>query len=90
MTDPLWVKSPAGGRVKSATEIHLKHDIAITVVVVVTVYFAVSPSGAVVPQCDDDGFYKTVQCDSTTGQCWCSDRNGNRVTGTGVDGATCW
>jgi hypothetical protein len=36
--------------------------------------------GTVVPQCDDDGFYKPVQCDSISGQCWCVDHNGHKLT----------
>jgi hypothetical protein len=39
-----------------------------------------------VPQCDDDGFYKPVQCDANSGQCWCADRNGRRLNGTTTNG----
>lgn len=37
-------------------------------------------TGSFVPQCDDDGFYSRVQCHSSTGECWCVDRNGKRIS----------
>lgn len=39
-------------------------------------------TGSFVPQCDDDGFYSKVQCHSSTGECWCVDRNGQRLSST--------
>ena len=39
-----------------------------------------------VPDCDENGDYKPVQCDYRYGYCWCSDENGNPVPGTTVRG----
>jgi len=44
--------------------------------------------GSFVPQCDDDGFYKPTQCDSTSGHCWCVDHNGRELNGTRTDSGT--
>ncbi len=38
--------------------------------------------GAYSPQCDSDGFYKAMQCHSSSGICWCVDRNGVEFTNT--------
>jgi len=40
----------------------------------------VTCAGAYVPQCDDDGFFRPLQCSSSTGQCWCVDRSGRKLT----------
>ncbi|XP_060117458.1 nidogen-2 [Heteronotia binoei] len=39
------------------------------------------PGGPHVPQCDDQGNYRPLQCHSSTGECWCVDREGREVTG---------
>lgn len=42
------------------------------------------------PECRPDGSYVPEQCDKSTGQCWCVDRNGNELLGTRVSGTpTC-
>ncbi|XP_065056519.1 agrin-like isoform X1 [Rhopilema esculentum] len=43
--------------------------------------------GAFVPQCEEDGSYKEVQCHGSTGYCWCFDENGFKRKGTQVHGA---
>ena len=40
--------------------------------------------GAFMPQCNEDGSYKEVQCHGSTGYCWCVDKNGNKKEGTEV------
>uniref|UniRef100_A0A8B9TUN5 Nidogen 1 n=1 Tax=Anas platyrhynchos TaxID=8839 RepID=A0A8B9TUN5_ANAPL len=35
-----------------------------------------------VPQCDEHGNYLPTQCHSSTGYCWCVDRDGNEIDGT--------
>ncbi|XP_065257208.1 nidogen-1 [Emys orbicularis] len=40
------------------------------------------PVGQFVPQCDEHGNYQPTQCHSSTGYCWCVDRNGNEIDGT--------
>jgi len=39
--------------------------------------------GSYVPQCAEDGSYKTIQCHPSTGHCWCVDKeNGSEHYGT--------
>lgn len=38
--------------------------------------------GAFVPQCDENGDFKPMQCWRSTGYCWCVYRNGTEVEGT--------
>uniref|UniRef100_H3CYB4 Nidogen 2 n=1 Tax=Tetraodon nigroviridis TaxID=99883 RepID=H3CYB4_TETNG len=38
--------------------------------------------GAYVPQCDDNGLYRPLQCHGSTGYCWCVDSNGQERAGT--------
>ncbi|XP_030637437.1 CD74 molecule, major histocompatibility complex, class II invariant chain b [Chanos chanos] len=38
------------------------------------------------PQCDNQGNYLPKQCWSSTGFCWCVDKNGAQVTGTLTEG----
>jgi hypothetical protein len=42
--------------------------------------------GAYIPDCDDDGFYERLQCHSSSGQCWCVDRNGHEMPNTRTRG----
>lgn len=45
--------------------------------------FSVPPS-AFVPVCKADGQFREIQCSTSTGYCWCVDRNGNPLFGTQV------
>ncbi|MFT7806148.1 nidogen-1-like [Arapaima gigas] len=38
--------------------------------------------GLYVPECDEVGNYKPMQCRTSTGECWCVDRNGLEISGT--------
>uniref|UniRef100_A0A8C0XLL7 Nidogen-1 n=1 Tax=Castor canadensis TaxID=51338 RepID=A0A8C0XLL7_CASCN len=38
--------------------------------------------GLFVPQCDEHGHYTPLQCHSSTGYCWCVDRDGRELEGT--------
>ncbi|XP_027015741.2 nidogen-2 isoform X4 [Tachysurus fulvidraco] len=38
--------------------------------------------GAFVPQCDEEGRYKSEQCHGSTGHCWCVDSTGRERAGT--------
>ena len=38
--------------------------------------------GALVPRCKLDGQYEEVQCDGSTGECWCVDSDGKELPGT--------
>ncbi|XP_069773131.1 nidogen-2 isoform X2 [Narcine bancroftii] len=40
------------------------------------------PVGVYIPQCDEEGNYKAMQCDNSAGYCWCVDENGQEVPGT--------
>lgn len=35
-----------------------------------------------IPQCDEHGNYIPTQCHSSSGYCWCVDRDGNEIDGT--------
>ncbi|KAL8185858.1 UNVERIFIED_CONTAM: Nidogen-1, partial [Gekko kuhli] len=40
------------------------------------------PAGQFIPQCDVYGNYLPTQCHSSSGYCWCVDREGNEIDGT--------
>uniref|UniRef100_A0A3Q3QA25 Nidogen 1a n=1 Tax=Monopterus albus TaxID=43700 RepID=A0A3Q3QA25_MONAL len=40
------------------------------------------PIGQYIPTCDENGAYEPMQCHSSTGHCWCVDRNGQEIPGT--------
>ncbi|XP_066238939.1 nidogen-1 isoform X1 [Saccopteryx leptura] len=40
------------------------------------------PVGLFVPECDEHGHYVPTQCHSSTGYCWCVDRDGRELEGT--------
>uniref|UniRef100_A0A663LQY1 Thyroglobulin type-1 domain-containing protein n=1 Tax=Athene cunicularia TaxID=194338 RepID=A0A663LQY1_ATHCN len=35
-----------------------------------------------VPQCDEEGRYRPLQCHGSTGYCWCVDAAGQEIAGT--------
>lgn len=43
-------------------------------------------SGAFIPRCNDEGYYKATQCHGSTGQCWCVDKYGNEIAGSRKQG----
>ncbi|XP_053737597.1 testican-2-like [Synchiropus splendidus] len=42
--------------------------------------------GMYVPSCDEDGYYRKVQCDLSRGECWCADHLGEEMPGTRIHG----
>lgn len=38
------------------------------------------------PECNEDASFKTVQCQTSTGYCWCVDNRGNEIWGTKIRG----
>jgi len=43
--------------------------------------------GKFIPECDEEGNYKPVQCDASTGFCWCAcTKTGKKIDGTSVRG----
>ncbi|NXA36650.1 TICN2 protein, partial [Eudromia elegans] len=40
------------------------------------------PAGAFIPSCDEDGYYRRLQCEQGGGECWCVDQLGQELTGT--------
>ncbi|KAM6971977.1 testican-3 [Aplochiton taeniatus] len=42
--------------------------------------------GQYLPTCDEEGYYRSHQCHSSSGQCWCVDRYGNEVAGSRSQG----
>ncbi|XP_016144439.1 testican-2-like [Sinocyclocheilus grahami] len=42
--------------------------------------------GMFIPSCDEDGYYRRLQCDRSRGECWCSDPHGAEVTGSRIHG----
>ncbi|KAI3351788.1 hypothetical protein L3Q82_020631, partial [Scortum barcoo] len=45
-----------------------------------------SKIGAYLPQCDEQGNYKPMQCWHATGYCWCVDEDGKTIDGTTMRG----
>lgn len=43
-------------------------------------------AGQYLPSCDEEGYYRSHQCHSSSGQCWCVDRYGNEVSGSRTHG----
>ena len=41
---------------------------------------------AFIPECNNNGDFAPVQCDFRLGYCWCSDENGEPISGTTVRG----
>ncbi|XP_042192674.1 testican-2 [Callorhinchus milii] len=42
--------------------------------------------GTYIPSCDEDGYYRKLQCDPYSSECWCVDQHGSEVTGTRTRG----
>ncbi|XP_062926644.1 testican-2 [Mobula hypostoma] len=42
--------------------------------------------GTYIPSCDQDGYYRKLQCNTYFGECWCVDHQGNEVAGSRVKG----
>ncbi|XP_029464896.1 testican-2 isoform X2 [Rhinatrema bivittatum] len=42
--------------------------------------------GVFIPSCDEDGYYRKMQCDGNSGECWCVDQLGRELTGTRIHG----
>ncbi|XP_054623368.1 testican-2-like [Dunckerocampus dactyliophorus] len=42
--------------------------------------------GMYVPSCDEDGYYRKLQCDQSGGECWCVDNHGGEVMATRIRG----
>lgn len=40
-----------------------------------------------VPSCDEDGYYRKVQCDQSRGECWCVDQHGVELMRTRIHGS---
>lgn len=32
--------------------------------------------GVYIPDCDDEGYYRSTQCHTSVGMCWCVDKHG--------------
>ncbi|KAB0393234.1 hypothetical protein E2I00_003723, partial [Balaenoptera physalus] len=43
--------------------------------------------GVFIPSCDEDGYYRKMQCDQSGGDCWCVDQLGLELTGTRMHGS---
>lgn len=44
------------------------------------------PPGVFIPECEDDGRFRNVQCLGSTGQCWCVTEGGFMIWTTTVRG----
>ncbi|XP_051968819.1 testican-2-like [Xyrauchen texanus] len=45
-----------------------------------------SKPGMYIPSCDEDGFYRKLQCDHSHTVCWCVDPHGTEATGSRIHG----
>ncbi|XP_051946201.1 testican-2-like [Xyrauchen texanus] len=39
-----------------------------------------------IPSCDEDGFFRKLQCDKSKGECWCVDQHGGELMGSRIHG----
>ncbi|XP_066535961.1 testican-2 [Hoplias malabaricus] len=42
--------------------------------------------GMFIPSCDEDGYYRKLQCDQSRGECWCVDQHGGELMGSRIHG----
>ncbi|KAI4874195.1 hypothetical protein NFI96_008670 [Prochilodus magdalenae] len=42
--------------------------------------------GTFIPSCDEDGYYRKLQCDQSRGECWCVDQHGGELMGSRIHG----
>ncbi|XP_048026260.1 testican-2-like isoform X3 [Megalobrama amblycephala] len=42
--------------------------------------------GMYIPSCDEDGYYRKLQCDRSRDECWCVDPHGSEATGSRIHG----
>uniref|UniRef100_H3CJ51 Testican-2 n=1 Tax=Tetraodon nigroviridis TaxID=99883 RepID=H3CJ51_TETNG len=42
--------------------------------------------GMYIPSCDEDGYYRKVQCHQSRGECWCVDQHGGELMGSRIHG----
>ncbi|XP_075883986.1 testican-2 [Nelusetta ayraudi] len=42
--------------------------------------------GLYIPSCDEDGYYRKVQCDQSRAECWCVDLHGEELMGSRIHG----
>uniref|UniRef100_A0A8C2A4R5 SPARC (osteonectin), cwcv and kazal like domains proteoglycan 2 n=1 Tax=Cyprinus carpio TaxID=7962 RepID=A0A8C2A4R5_CYPCA len=42
--------------------------------------------GMYIPSCDEDGYYRKLQCDRSRGECWCVDPHGAEAPGSRIHG----
>ena len=43
-------------------------------------------AGMYIPSCDEDGYYRKLQCDQSRGECWCVDPHGGEMMGSRIHG----
>ncbi|MGH0158998.1 UNVERIFIED_CONTAM: hypothetical protein FKN15_037711 [Acipenser sinensis] len=42
--------------------------------------------GMYIPNCDEDGYYRKLQCDQSKEECWCVDQHGGELAGSRIHG----
>ncbi|XP_072559480.1 testican-2 isoform X1 [Paramormyrops kingsleyae] len=42
--------------------------------------------GMYIPSCDEDGYYRKLQCDRSRAECWCVDQHGGELSGSRIHG----
>ncbi|KAJ3608192.1 hypothetical protein NHX12_025242 [Muraenolepis orangiensis] len=42
--------------------------------------------GMYIPSCDEDGYYRKLQCDQSRAECWCADLHGGEMMGSRIHG----
>ncbi|XP_026871580.2 testican-2 isoform X1 [Electrophorus electricus] len=43
-------------------------------------------AGTYIPSCDEDGYYRKLQCDQSSEECWCVDQHGGELMGSRIHG----
>lgn len=77
---------PLSGKLRGPRSLSASHLFGLNLLTRPHLGFVWSFSGSYIPRCTDEGYFKSTQCHSSTGQCWCVDKYGNEIAGSRKQG----